>query len=419
MQSSDGLLQVGLASFVLFSPQRQPDATAIAVVLAITLLPFSILGPFVSIVLDRWSRRQIMLITCLIWAGVVLGMAALVQLTGAGHGLAEIAFYGCVLVAMSLNRFVLASLSAALPHTIDPDEYLVANAVVPTVGPAGALLGAGIGAVGRLVLGNIIGVRSANAVLFCLVAAGLIVGAVLTSRFHRNRLGPDDVVPPHAKDVVVGLAQAVRHLTHRRPAGLGLLSIGAQRIVYGIVTVAMILAYRNYFHPVTAINAALADLAIYTGCAGAGFVLASVLTPPLAARIGIRTTMIASLAAAAVFQIVPGAIYHRVPLVVAAFFLGLAAQCLKICVDTLVQAHVADEFKGRTFVLYDMTFNVALVVAAVIAAFLLPADGKSVPILIGLAAVYLAYAIVFAALSGRIGSAAFNRGRPLEPADPA
>ena len=51
---------------------------------------------------------------------------------------------------------------------------------------------------------------------------------------------------------------------------------------------------------------------------------------------------------------------------VAAFLLGLTAQCIKICVDTLVQAHVADEFKGRVFVLYDMIFNVALVVAAVI-----------------------------------------------------
>ena len=63
---------------------------------------------------------------------------------------------------------------------------------------------------------------------------------------------------------------------------------------------------------------------------------------------------------------------------VAAFLLGLTAQSVKICVDTLVQAYVDDDFKGRVFVLYDMVFNVALVAAAVIAALILPANGKSV-----------------------------------------
>ena len=36
-QTADGVLQVALASFVLFSPQRQPDAASVATVLAITL----------------------------------------------------------------------------------------------------------------------------------------------------------------------------------------------------------------------------------------------------------------------------------------------------------------------------------------------------------------------------------------------
>jgi MFS family permease len=105
------------------------------------------------------------------------------------------------------------------------------------------------------------------------------------------------------------------------------------------------------------------------------------------------------LVASAVLQVVPGAIYARVPLMVAAFLLGLTAQCIKICVDTLVQAHVADEFKGRTFVIYDMIFNVTLVVASVIAALTLPANGKSVMILIIMAVGYLLVAVAFALAS--------------------
>ena len=48
-----------------------------------------------------------------------------------------------------------------------------------------------------------------------------------------------------------------------------------------------------------------------------------------------------------------------------------------------------DEFKGRVFVLYDMIFNVALVLAAVIGAVILPANGKSVIILVVMAVGYL------------------------------
>ena len=60
---------------------------------------------------------------------------------------------------------------------------------------------------------------------------------------------------------------------------------------------------------------------------------------------------------------------------------------------------MADEFKGRVFVLYDMIFNVALVVAAVIGAVILPANGKSVIILVVMAVCYLLIALGFALIS--------------------
>jgi MFS family permease len=88
-----------------------------------------------------------------------------------------------------------------------------------------------------------------------------------------------------------------------------------------------------------------------------------------------------------------------VPLMIAAFLLGLAAQGIKICVDTLVQAYVSDDFKGRVFVLYDMIFNVALVVAAIIAAIILPLNGKSVLILVLMAICYLLIGLWFALAS--------------------
>jgi MFS family permease len=398
VQSCDGVLQVALAAYVLFSPERQPDAASIAVVLAITLLPFSILGPFAALVIDRVSRRQVLLVCNLARAAVTLGLAVLVA-TGLRTAGVETLIYGGLLIAMSLSRFLLAALSASLPHTIDPSEYMVANSVVPVVGPAGLLIGVAVATPLRLILGQTMPDYRANAILFVVAAVGFVASAGLTLRIPRRQLGPDLVATTRAGEVVAGLVEAVGHLRRQRAAGIGLLTIAAHRLIYGIATVAVILVYRNYFHSPEQLDAAIADLGLLVVITGAGFVFASVVTPPTTARVGLRNTMIICLLASAVFQLVPGTIYARVPLMVAAFLLGLTAQGIKICVDTLVQAHVADEFKGRVFVIYDMIFNVALVVAAVIAAIILPPNGKSVLIMVVMAGCYLLIGLGFAVAS--------------------
>ena len=398
VQSSDGVLQVALAAYVLFSPERQPDATSIAIVLAITLLPFSILGPFAAIVIDRVSRRQVLVVANLARAAVALGLAVLIA-TGLQTVGVEVLIYGGLVLAMSLNRFLLAALSASLPHTIDPHEYMVANSVVPTVGPAGLLIGVALATPLRLILGHVMTDYQANAILFLIATVGFVLSAVLALSIPRRQLGPDTVATTRVRDVVTGLVEAVAHLRAQRPAGIGLLTIAAHRLIHGIVTVATILVYRNYFHRPDEIDPAIADLGLLVVITGAGFVFASVVAPPLSARRGLRSTMIMCLLGSAVFQLMPGAIYARATIMVAAFLLGLTAQGIKICVDTVVQAHVADGFKGRVFVIYDIIFNVALVAAAVIAAVILPPSGKSVPILIIMAICYLLITLWFTLVS--------------------
>jgi MFS family permease len=405
-QAADAVFQVALASFVLFSPERQPDAGSIAAVFAVTLLPFSVLGPFVSILLDRLSRRQVLLTTELLRAAVGIGLASLVA-GGISGGLREIVFFGGVLVAMSLNRFLLAALSASLPHTVTESEYLVANSVVPTVGPFAVIVGGGLGAGFRLVSAGRVPANTADAVLFLLAVCGFLISAGLSLRIPRNRLGPDQIRHHSAADVVGGLIQTVVHLRQRRVAGLGLLMIAVHRIPYGVVTVASILVFRNYFHRRTQVSAAIGDLGTLGLVTGIGFVLAAVVTPWVRHRIGARAWMTSCFVLSAVLQLFPGATYTWAGIMIAAFACGLLAQGIKITVDTFVQAHVDDDFKGRTFVIYDMVFNVSLVAAAGIGALILPTDGKSVPILAAISGCYLIGAIVFAAASKGLD---LNRG---------
>ena len=109
-QTADGVFQVGLAGFVLFSPERQAGAVQVAGALAVVLVPFSLIGPFTGVFIDRWRRQRLLLVTNLLRALAVLGVAALVA-----AGVTGPALYAAALVVFSLSRFVLAALSASLP----------------------------------------------------------------------------------------------------------------------------------------------------------------------------------------------------------------------------------------------------------------------------------------------------------------
>src|SRR5258708_12472439 len=81
-QLSDGIFQVALAGFVFFSPEQQTSPARAATAFAVLLLPYSVVGPFAGVFIDRWSRRQILLFSPLVRAVLVCAVAALLWSTG-------------------------------------------------------------------------------------------------------------------------------------------------------------------------------------------------------------------------------------------------------------------------------------------------------------------------------------------------
>jgi MFS family permease len=392
-QFTDGVFQTALAAYVIFSPEQQPSPGAIAGALAVVLLPFSVLGPFVGVFLDRWSRRQV-----LAWSNFVRVGLVLVLALGVAAGLRGAVLFALILVCLSVNRFLLAGLSAALPHVVVPEDLVTANAVTPTAGTMAFLGGLAVGTAARPAW-SAVGIDGDVGVL--LTAALLFgVAGALALPIPRDLLGPDfdpsrPAVREHVRHVAVGLVDGLRHLAERRPAASGLAAIGAHRFFYGITTVALILLYRNYFHGPDEAEAAFADLSLAILVSGAGFLAAAVLTPVVTERVRQRTWVLLLLVGAAVVQLFPSGLYTRPALLVAAFFLGLASQGIKISVDTLVQIHVEDAFRGRVFAVYDVVFNVAFVAAAAVAASVLPEDGRSHAVLAAVAVGYVLTAVAY------------------------
>lgn len=396
-QFADGIFQAALASYVLFSPERQPDAGAIALALAAVLLPFSALGPFVGVFLDRWNRRQILVFGNLVRT-VPVAATALVISSGAHDVLLAV----LVIAALAVNRFLLAGLSAALPRVVSAHDLVLANSVTPTGGTVAFLLGLGAATGVR----HIPGPGGADSSVVLLATAGYCAAAALATRMPVTLLGPDAAVDQPAirqevKAVGVGLAAGLRHLQRRSRAAAALAVIAGHRFFYGLSTVATILLYRNYLNEPTDTEAGLAGLSLAVAVSGVGFFLAAVVTPYAARRWGSPTWILVLLGSASVASACLGLLFSERSLLLAAFVLGLASQGVKICVDTLVQTSIDDAFRGRVFSIYDVVFNVAFVAAAAVAVLVVPPDGRSTGLLAGISVGYAATAVSYAVWARR------------------
>jgi MFS family permease len=162
------------------------------------------------------------------------------------------------------------------------------------------------------------------------------------------------------------------------------------RFCYGALTVMVLMLSRYSWS--TDESGGLALLGVALAVSGAGFFAAAVLSPWAIGRLGTFGWMVACAVAAAVLEPALALPFAAVPMLVAAFVLGLVTQGSKIATDTVVQTTVDDSFRGRIFSLYDVLFNVAFVGAAAVAALMLPPDGRSVPLVVMVAVIYAAVA---------------------------
>ncbi|NUQ99338.1 MAG: MFS transporter [Streptomyces sp.] len=381
-QGADGVYQVALAAYVVFSPEKQTSATAIASAMAVLLLPYSLVGPFAGVLLDRWRRRQVFLYGNLLRALLASATAGLI-LSHAPDWL----FYASALCVTAVNRFVLAGLSAALPRVVDAERLVMANSLSPTAGTLTATAGGGLAFVVRLVVAD----SDAAAVL---LGAFLYLCAALASlRLAPELLGPEaELVQPRLATALTGTARdltaGVRHLAAppRREAAWALVTMTLMRFCYGALLVMLLMLCRYTFASTTDDGLRLLGLAL--GTSAAGFFAAAVVTPWGAGRLGPGRWIVVCAAAAAVLEPALGLPFATAPMLVATFVLGLTTQGAKIATDTLVQSCVDDGFRGRIFSVYDVLFNVAFVGAAAVAALMLPPDGRSVPLVATVAVVY-------------------------------
>lgn len=365
-QLGDGMLQTALATFVLFSPQREADPTKVAIAFAIMLLPYSFIGPFAGIFIDRWRRRDIF-----IWANIVRVVAMLgIGYTIHNHSTSS-ALIVLVLASLGVNRFLQASMAASIPHVVSDRELVTANALFPTLGTACSTIGAAIGITTQKVLANTDAVNAGIAT----AASALALSAALTATTIRpaGLLGPHGVtgkVREALRNVFTGLADGLRALNRARTARLCLLSVAAQRFAFGVLTVHVLLLARTVWNPSTNPDDAVTDFGLAAVSAAVGAAVAAVTSASLLAerdvQSGPRHRLLVSAALIAALIAIPLTglgleRQHRGLVIATAGMLSFVGQLLKISTDTAIQQGVDDAYRGRAFALFDMAINASIV----------------------------------------------------------
>ncbi|MBO3085404.1 MFS transporter [Cellulomonas fengjieae] len=401
-QSADGMFQVGLATLFFFSPENASTATGVAAAFAVLLLPFTIVGPWAGVLLDRWRRRQVLFVGNLVRVAITVVIALLMLTEGVGP-----AVYVLALVNLSINRFLLSALSASLPRTVDGPLLLTANSLTPTLGAGAAGVGGAIG----LVLGLVLPAgRGRDAAALFIAAAVMAIAAALATRLGKDRLGPDQRADARQMKAALsslahGLVAGARHLIARRTPARALGIMAAHRFLYGVTFIASILIARNLLSNPADPDEGLRTFGLVLGASAAGFVLAVILTPVLSPRTGPHVWIVLCLGLAALSQLLLVASASKPAVLVAAGFLGLAAQGAKIAVDTIVQRDTDDAYRGRAFSLYDVLYNAAFVGAAALGAVTLPDTGYSRGLFLALAVAYAGFAALYGSASRGVPTA--------------
>lgn len=406
---SEGIHQAALGGIVLFSPEAATAPATIAGGFAVMLLPYSVVGPFAAAALDRWDRRVVVAVAALVRTLAIVATIALIAAGTVRSGAGLAALFGLSLVAIGLGRLINTGMTAAMPRVV-PDRILAAtNSVLVTVGSVVTA----VGAVAAFAVLAVLGAGDA-AVSWTLVPAVItaIVGVWAVLALPAGHLGPDDE-PGTGPDVAVtrdavrlfagGLAEGVRAARSTALVWVALTGVTLGRAAFGITTMLAILLLRDVEATGGGglVVAGMGGFGLLSAAVAAGMGLAAVAAPWAIARARRILVVAAGAAVSATAQLAVGPTLDPTALIVGAVALGLGAQVVKLVADNAMQTDVPDARRGGVFALQDALFNSAFVVGMVAVLPFVPADGRSVALMVVPVALYAAAVVLAVIVSAR------------------
>jgi MFS family permease len=350
-QTADGFVQAALVASLAFSPEKATTAAGFAIASAITVLPYSLIGPFAGVFIDRWSRRRIMVVAPLL-------RAAPVFLILASPNRQAVLFYAGALWVTSINRFFLSTAQAVVPRMVPTEDLLAANSVATVGGTVALLVG--------VFAGGLISDAAGNGAILAASALMWLVASLLASRI-RSDLRPHQL--PEAPELLrhqlrrVGFEfkDGIKHIVHT-PRAIGpIVTISIDQMGQGFVLVLALVVFRERF------KEGVGSFSWLIGAGGVGVLLGLLTVGRLDGRFRREMIVAGSFVMGGVTLLLVALFLDRWTVLLASFAVGLAFAWKKVPVDTMVQEAVPDGLRGRVFSVYDVSYNLSRLGAGLLA----------------------------------------------------
>ena len=375
-QAADGLYQIALASVLIFGLEAARTPAQVTKVLAVTYVPFSLVGPLTGPFIDRFSRRSILVGTSFVRSALTF---LLIPAIAWGEG----PLLWLAVANVSVNRFFHSTKSAVLPTLVRPDQYLLANAVSSTSGMVVALAGAVIG-------GLLVDAASPRLPILlaaaCTVAAASIAATLRLPRGEKHGLAG---IVSELRDNLRDVADGLRVLRRTPTATYGVFGTWTTRGLHGFILLAALVLGRSRF------DIGPSGFSLVLGLAAVGGFAGALLVPLAARRLGRSAVPPWAFAVAGVATLIGGPAPAWPALLAAVTVAGAAMQATKIASETMIQRGIPDRYRGRAFAVYDLGYNGVFVLAALVATLARPLLGD-LGVVFLTAALYFAGSIVLA-----------------------
>jgi MFS family permease len=351
-QAADGLAQAVFADVLVLEPLSAGTPVRILTLFAVTLLPYSLVSPFLGVFIDRWPRRSVLLWTNLIRGGLLITLFSWSRLFAGDTGL-----FLATLALLGFGRLFLTTKGAALPVLLHEHHLLQGNSLSSGGGMVAALLGA-VAGIGLIV---VIPVELAFA-----LAGGVYVVGGLIARGISLPLGHSggghapvgEAIAQVGRDLLDGLKTIWSSVQARLP----LIAIFLLRTLAMFVVVSAILIIKNSFGEGERVGR-LSSSALALGSAGLGAFVGALTAPLLGIRLRRGGLILFGFAVSSTAIALLGGIADIYALIPLTFVGGYGGFVTKVAVDASVQEALPDQYRGRAFALYDILYNLASVAA--------------------------------------------------------
>lgn len=349
--AGDGVVAATILTVVL-NPDNAKTGRDLLAIVFLTYLPFVIVAPFVGVLADRFDRRRLLVavnnVRAVLMVGAVVMLIAGIDSVGVLSALA--------LLVLAGFRLTLLVKGASLPDSVEGQDLLLANSLSQA---GGTIFQAG-GAVFAYVIVSMFGVNEGAvailAIVLYLVAAYFARGlGVVETQEVEGTLGAA------MRGVVGSVAAGLREIRLRPGAGVGIMSFWLTRtLVFGFIVLSLAFAA---FETQKAGGGQLETIlsVLFAGIgAGIGLFLAQNLKDKVApAKVIVTSIFLAGCSA----LLVP---FTSVGRYAATFFAGLGFFMVKVAADTITQQSLPDDFRGRAYALFDITYALSYALPAAV-----------------------------------------------------